>query len=216
MSAAFPSSLAVRLTALAACLTALPALGQSQPRCDQLAADVQSAISKDPSKTLMILEDALVIHETCACDIVRAAIQASDADENMVQQIVQTAIAVAPKMAPIITECAGMSEEGAAVPVAAAAAAAEDVLQGGKSGKSVMPITPPEEVAAPASDDGFGGSDFFSVPSNIRGVYLIAPGGVGFINPDAVDEPEEDRDPDTPDRVRRRRRIPVSPSNANY
>lgn len=74
--------------------------------CDQIAADVKTAVAKDPSKVLMIVEDALVINETCACEIVKAAITASSADAAMAQQIVQTALAVAPKMAAIITECA--------------------------------------------------------------------------------------------------------------
>jgi hypothetical protein len=82
------------------------------PNCDQIREDVFKAVSADPGKTLMIVEDALVINESCACEIIRAAINASQADEAMINQIVQTGIAVAPRMAPVITECAGLAGTG--------------------------------------------------------------------------------------------------------
>lgn len=150
------------------------------PKCDQMANDVRKAVSSDPAKTLMIVEDALVINESCACEIVRAAIEASGADEAMKQQIVQTALAVAPKMAPVISECAGMAGAGAAAAAVAPVAAPNDQEQdptysgkgGGKYAKDVMPVAPPVVDDTP---------DFAYLPGDIRGIYLMAPGGVGVV-----------------------------------
>jgi hypothetical protein len=166
-------------------------LSQAAPKCDDISNDVRKAISSDTAKTLMIVEDALVISEACACEIVRAAIEASKADEALKQQIVQTALAVAPKMAPMITECAGMQGN---VPVAATPAVAEDaqVTYSGKSGKdakSVLPILPPEPV-----EDV---EEFTYIPRDIRGIYLIAPGGVGVIGQRTTEEIcDDDKDKD--------------------
>jgi hypothetical protein len=184
-------------------------LAHAAPNCDQISGDVRKAISSDPAKTLMIVEDALVINEACACEIVRTAIDASKADESLKQQIVQTALAVAPKMAPAITECAGVSGN-IPVPVPAATAPAEDAEvtysgKSGKDGKSVLPVTPPPPV-----------EEFTYIPRDIRGIYLIAPGGVGVIGERSVKEVcEDDKDEnDKPKKHRRRVIHPISRSIA--
>jgi hypothetical protein len=190
-------------------------LASAAPKCDDIANDVRKAIASDTAKTLMIVEDALVISEACACEIVRAAIEASKADEAMKQQIVQTALAVAPKMAPMITECAGM-QGNIPVPVAAAPAVAEDaqVTYSGKSGKdakSVLPILPPEPV-----EDV---EEFTYIPRDIRGIYLIAPGGVGVIGQRTTeeicdDDKDKDKDKDKHKPPHRRIISPISKSVA--
>jgi hypothetical protein len=135
-------------------------LSQAAPKCDDISNDVRKAISSDTAKTLMIVEDALVISEACACEIVRAAIEASKADEALKQQIVQTALA--------------------------------QVTYSGKSGKdakSVLPILPPEPV-----EDV---EEFTYIPRDIRGIYLIAPGGVGVIGQRTTEEIcDDDKDKD--------------------
>lgn len=148
-------------------LTAATSLAQAAPKCDEIVSDVRSAILADRGKTLMVVEDALVINETCACEIVRTAIQASNADPDLVRQIVQTALAVAPKMAAVINECADL-EEAALAPVATTS---------GKGAKDVLPVSPKEPVlpAAPSTPD------FYTIPADIRGIYLMTPGGVGLI-----------------------------------
>ena len=140
--------------------------------CDQISTDVREAVGKDPSKVLMIVEDALVINESCACEIIKAAIMASSADAAMVHQIVQTALAVAPKMAAVIAECAAAAAPGSGEAVAA--------LAGGK----VAPSVPVAE-----------GTNFSNAwATNIRGVYLIQPAAAGFITQvaDSDDTDEED------------------------
>jgi hypothetical protein len=129
--------------------------------CDGIAGDVSTAVQKDPSKVLMIVEDALVINDTCACEIIKAAIAASAADAALINQIVQTGISVAPKMSGVIMDCAnGMSPNAVSAAQVTATASAKDV-------KNPLPISPP-----PAEEE------FVSLPS-VR-PFLIQPPAGGF------------------------------------
>ncbi|MDB6073327.1 MAG: hypothetical protein JWO89_967 [Verrucomicrobiaceae bacterium] len=179
------------------------ALADSKPQCDTIARDVEASVTKEPTKVLMIVEDALVINESCACEIVKTAIRASHADAGMVKQIVQTALAVAPKMAPIIMECSGTSAvEGKTETVARATAS-------GKDAKNVLPesVVPPRET---------GDSDYSSGPRDIRGLYLMQPAfGGGFASNDSEEEEEDDHGGKKPRKPRGPRRpvvTPLSPS----
>lgn len=147
----------------------VPCIAQVQGGCSDIAGDVRIAVEKDPSKVLMVVEDALVINEGCASDIVTAAIVASKADAALASQIVQTAVSVAPKMAGVINSAAAMAAPGLAV---AAPPAEETMLPELTSGKNPgkNPVIPP----APAAVE----DDFF-VPASIRGVYLIQPPASG-------------------------------------
>jgi len=180
-------------------------LAESKPQCDTIAKDVEASITKEPTKVLMIVEDALVINESCACEIVKTAITASHADAAMVKQIVQTALAVAPKMAPIIMECSGSA------PVESRTETVAKATASGKDAKNVLPesVVPPKET----------GSDFSGGPRDIRGVYLMQPafgGGVGFN--DTPDDDDDDNDggkkPRKPRGPRRPTVTPMSPSCA--
>ncbi|MCB1275185.1 hypothetical protein [Prosthecobacter sp.] len=133
------------------------------------------AVEKDPSKVLMVVEDALVINEGCAADIVTAAITASKADSALAGQIVQTAVSVAPKMAGVINDAANTL-----VPGLAAVAPAPEI---------VRPVTVAEKnpgknpVVPPAKEE------IFFVPSTIRGVFLIQPPASGPLPPRCDDCP---------------------------
>ncbi len=169
--------------------------------CDQIAKDVRESVTKEPGKVLMIVEDALVINESCACEIIKAAIQASNADAAMSKQIVQTAIAVAPKMTGIIVECAEAVSPGAG--------GGAQVMKSGKSAKSVEPLGGP--VAEPKDD--------ISPRADIRGIYLMQPAVGGIINTEETPEEEStDDDDDSPPRKprapRKHNTTPVSPSCA--
>jgi len=136
--------------------------------CDTIANDVSSAVSKDPGKVLMIVEDALVINESCACEIIKAAIVASKADTTLVNQIVQTGISVAPKMSGVIMDCATSMSPGAVAPTMPQVTA---LASSGKEAKNPLPIAlAPEEVES-----------FYLIPSSIRGIYLVQPPAGGFI-----------------------------------
>lgn len=112
----------------------------------------------------MIVEDALVINEKCACEIIRAAILASKADPTLLNQIVQTAISVSPKMSGVIMDCASSTAPGTPI-------INQDTIQqpSGKEAKNPVPVILPAE------------EDFTPVPSSIRGVYLMQPPAGGFL-----------------------------------
>ena len=81
-------------------------MAQTASNCSEIANDVRVAVEKDPTKVLMVVEDALVINEGCAANIVKAAITASKADIKLAGEITQTAVSVAHKMAAVINEAA--------------------------------------------------------------------------------------------------------------
>lgn len=121
-----------------------------------------AAIQKDPSKLLMVVEDALVINEACAGEIVRAAIIASEADSALANQIGQTAISVAPKMASVISEAISVASPGAAPQLVTAIP--EDPKNPSKN---------PIIMESPSRD-------FDTVAPVVRGVYLIQAPPVGI------------------------------------
>jgi len=134
--------------------------------CADISKDVASAVEKDPAKVLMIVEDALVINESCACEIIKAAILASKADGSMVNQIVQTGISVAPKMSGIIMDCATAASPGTAITNKVTAV----TPSGKESVKNPLPVAPTKEE-----------DEFSQAPASIRGVYLIQPPSTGFV-----------------------------------
>ncbi|MDZ4289227.1 MAG: hypothetical protein U0984_14780 [Prosthecobacter sp.] len=142
----------------------------AQAACDDISRDVTAAILKDTDKTLMIVEDALVINEACAADIIRAAILASHADAALANQIVQTGISVAPKMAGVITDAANSVAPGAIVASSTEVTAVAVPTSSGKNmGKVVLPVITSEIE-----------EEFAPVSSSIRGIYLIQPPPSGF------------------------------------
>lgn len=64
--------------------------------CEILCANLTKAIEERPDLMIMRLEDALVINEPCAPEIVTAAMDAVKAKPHLVKQILETALKVAP------------------------------------------------------------------------------------------------------------------------
>lgn len=135
---------------------------KAQNGCQEIANDVSAAIRKDPAKLLMVVEDALVINESCAGEIVKAAIAASNADAQLANQIGQTAISVAPKMSNVIADAVIAAMPGAGPQLVSA-------VPLDPKNPSKNPITPPPE-----------GDDFERVAPVVRGVYLIQPPPTGI------------------------------------
>ncbi len=71
--------------------------------CEVLCAELFAAIRANPEKLVMRLEEALVIREACAAEIVTAAIDAVNAEPAMVRKIVETARDVVPGRSATIT-----------------------------------------------------------------------------------------------------------------
>jgi hypothetical protein len=167
--------LTVIVMAMAGALCPVGAAAQEASQCEGIASDLSAAIARDRAKTLMLLEDALVINESCASEIVTAALQAHAGDAEMQQQIVDTSINVAPKMAAVIRAAAGI-----ATPETATVAAA---------------VQPPNIEGRLTSGEGDGASDededlnpgYASFGSgNIRGIYLVQPPPSGLPSSDLL------------------------------
>lgn len=188
------------ITVVASVAAALlsPAAGQAGDTtvCDKVATIVREAVEKEPQKVLVIVEDNMVTNETCACEIVKSAIRASKADAELVKQIVQTAVHVAPNRAALIAECASV----------VAPDNSKGVVDTVKGVTGVQPVDP---VVAPSS-----GTDYNRVPSDIRGVYLVSPSTGGVTTTTTT----EDK-PTTSKKIVKRRNtphhsVPQSPSVA--
>jgi len=117
----------MRLISIVCCLLILVSLpGQAQPvkstpaqiDCESLCGELFASIRMEPDKMVMRLEEALVIHEACAGEIVTAAIDAVNAEPGQVRKIVETAMDLAPARAATIT--AAVKNYSAPVVVAAA------------------------------------------------------------------------------------------------
>lgn len=202
--------------------------------CLQAANDVSQAVTKDPKKVLLIVEDAMVINETCACEIVCAAIQSSGADAATVEQIVLTAISVAPSQSAMITECAKKSGQPVAHSETTEDESGKNPINRNSSGKNpsgknamadasgsgaANPIMP--EVSADGSSNKSGPS-LGNFAGNVRGVYLVYPAAGVITTPQNVDESSDQccegshqKTVSVPRSRRTRNIIPLSPSEAH-
>ncbi len=108
----------------------------------------------------------MIANEGCACEIVKAAILASNANPELSRQIALTASNVAPNLSKVISECArsvvASNSRGGA---------------GGKEVKQVIAVQPEPTGGAPV----VAGSDYGGAPADIRGVYLLQAGGGGGV-----------------------------------
>ena len=74
--------------------------------CLAVALSVEQRIKLDVSKVLEVVESEVGANPTCACEIVKMAIKASDADVSLVVAIVETSITAAPDSMRIVSQCA--------------------------------------------------------------------------------------------------------------
>lgn len=138
-------------------------------RCDKVFEEVRATVEKDPLKVLIAVEDAMVAHETCACEIVKGAIAGAKANADLTRQIVLAATHIAPQMASLIADCAGVPRppEGGTAAVASTT-------------PDQNPGTTPDRASSPDSEAPFDSGDYTLIPDDIRGVYLIQPATGGF------------------------------------
>ena len=176
------------LQTLGVVATAFAASAVMAADCETIADSVTRQVEAAPGNVLMIVEDSMANHEKCACEVVKAAIVASKANEKLVGEIVFAAVIASESMAPTVAECAisvapdAASQIRSALKRALSDAGTSD--EGGKApvysgkngyGKDLIP-------SAEAVDDS--GFDFGRAPLDVRGIYLLAPspgGGVSTI-----------------------------------
>lgn len=82
----------------------LPA--SAEVNCMEVSAVVNRLVSSNQSKLLEIVADQVVATPSCACEVVKAAIEGSKADSETIATIVDTAIMVSPDNMRLISQCA--------------------------------------------------------------------------------------------------------------
>ncbi|RYD25908.1 MAG: hypothetical protein EOP87_23610 [Verrucomicrobiaceae bacterium] len=75
-------------------------------KCSSLSLAVTDRINHDPSDMLEIVHEETAANPSCACEIVKAAIQTTDGDTSKVVAIVETAVTTAPEHLRLISQCA--------------------------------------------------------------------------------------------------------------
>jgi hypothetical protein len=172
---------------------------EGRPSCAEVARKIQSDVAARPERVLIIVEDALVVDESCACEVVKAAIVASKAGPKLVGHIVFTAVTATAKSAALIAECATAASPDAAAEIRSALTKA---LGENSSVVVSSPSPSPEAFAGqpststsaagegeanknPGSDKNLSPSpkqppaDSDAAPVAVGGVYLVYPGGGG-------------------------------------
>lgn len=74
--------------------------------CLKLSQSIKAAIAADNAATLQVVEKEILANPGCACEVVKAAIEASKADAKLVASIVETAATAAPEQMRLVSQCA--------------------------------------------------------------------------------------------------------------
>lgn len=74
--------------------------------CGKLIASIKSEVSSNQSFVLQIVERAIRENSSCACEIVKAAIQATNADSKLIGSIVEVVGLSAPEQLRLSAQCA--------------------------------------------------------------------------------------------------------------
>lgn len=95
-----------RFALVAAALGMLPAATMAEVDCLKVSVSVKHAVAAKPATVLEIVEKEVSANPDCACEVVKAAIQASKADKKTIAAIVETAATSAPDKMRLISQCA--------------------------------------------------------------------------------------------------------------
>jgi hypothetical protein len=79
---------------------------KSEQDCSGLGLSVQQRVKLEPSKVLEIVETELAANQSCACEVVKAALNAAGADAELTAQVVETAATTVPESLRLISQCA--------------------------------------------------------------------------------------------------------------
>ncbi len=74
--------------------------------CYKVSKQAATQITAQPEQVLAIVAKQIAANKGCACEIVKAAIVATEADKKQVAQIVEQAIELVPNKASLLTTCA--------------------------------------------------------------------------------------------------------------
>jgi len=136
--------------------------------CLKVAATTKSLIENTPENVLAVVEVRTKEFPTCACEIVKTAIQTTHADVELVARIVETAILAAPEQMRMIAQCA-IAVAPDALPAIQGVLARLDPHSGesysskssakrysGKGAKEVSPMQEEASIANPLDFPGTG------------------------------------------------------------
>ena len=167
------------LTALLA--MAFSANAADDKNCTAEYKKVNTAVVAAPEKVLEIVAREAQEAPTCVCEIIKAAIKATNADKYLIVQIVTTVSEILPDETPTIIACAIN-----AAPEAIQAEVATAIADKFGSGKGVV-HSGKEPVKTGKEPTGKGGQttppvddpwdDFNLFHSGIGGIYLTTPSG---------------------------------------
>jgi len=79
---------------------------KSEQDCPGLGLSVQQRVKLDPNKILEIVETELAANQSCACEVVKAALAASGADAELTARVVEVAATTVPESLRLISQCA--------------------------------------------------------------------------------------------------------------
>ena len=129
--------------------------------CLSVAMSVEHRIKLAPSDVLSIVESEIGANPNCACEIVKTAIKAADADVALVADITEVAITAAPESMRMISQCAIAAMPEALASVQAVLAKLDpnsgdtSSAKSAKSGKDAKaaivtpPVKPPDPLDLP-------------------------------------------------------------------
>lgn len=92
--------------ALVGALLAVAAPVASAADCYKVSKQAAKEISAKPENVLAIVSKQIAANKGCACEIVKAAIVATEANKKQVAQIVEQAIILVPNKVSLVTTCA--------------------------------------------------------------------------------------------------------------
>lgn len=154
----------VILTLASVCLSSTLTIASTD--CIKVAATTKTLIETTPENVLNTVGSRVEEFPSCACEIVKTAIQSTHADVELVAKIVETAILSAPDHMRIIAQCA-IAVAPDALPAIQAVLAKLDPHAGdsyssksskysGKGGKEVAAAQEQASVANPLDFPGIG------------------------------------------------------------
>lgn len=137
-----------------AALGFLPA--HAEVDCIALSVSVKNAVSSDKSQVLEVVSKEVAAAPGCACEIVKAAIEASEATAKTVAAIVEAAATAAPEQMRLVSQCAVAVAPDALGDVQAVLAKLDPNRGEGESAKSAK-VAPVGEVASTPNPLDFPG-----------------------------------------------------------
>jgi hypothetical protein len=193
----FPTRTHMKKTLTFALLSAALGLVQANAApvdCVALTASVQNAVKNDQSKVLEIVSKEVAAAPSCACEVVKSAIEASAAEAKAVAAIVEAAAIAAPEQMRLVSQCAVAVAPDALGEVQAVLAKLDpnlgETMESSKSSKGAK--TPAGEVANAGNPLDFPGQGPVGPTPGGPGGYplipvvppvIIAPPDVSNVNP---------------------------------